>query len=99
MRVPNVRYQENLKTKCATQLPRARPARRGKDAAELLALYLGYTGGVRHSTLVDGNFKKILFMEKKSNLVVCKKEVRLNQIRRHNKFINEMAVDNSGSRP
>ena len=52
--VPNVRYQENLKTKCATQLPRLNGTQ-GKDAAELLTLYLELYGqcAARHNTLVD----------------------------------------------
>lgn len=52
--VPNVRYQENLKTKCATQLPRLNGAT-GKDAAELLTIYLEIYGqcAARHNQLVD----------------------------------------------
>ncbi|EOU9344044.1 hypothetical protein [Citrobacter amalonaticus] len=52
--VPNVRYQENLKTKCATQLPRL-SGTQGKDAAELLTLYLELYGqcAARHNALVD----------------------------------------------
>ncbi|MGP4140637.1 hypothetical protein [Sodalis praecaptivus] len=47
-------YQENLKTKCATQLPRLHGAR-GKDAAEVLTLYLERYGqcAARHNQLVD----------------------------------------------
>jgi hypothetical protein len=49
-----VRYQENLKTKCATQLPRLAGAS-GKDAAELLTIYLELYGqcAARHNQLVD----------------------------------------------
>lgn len=52
--VPNVRYQENLKTRCATQLPRLNGAT-GKDAAELLTVYLEIYGqcAARHNQLVD----------------------------------------------
>lgn len=52
--VPNVRYQENLKTKCVTQLPRL-SGTQGKDAAELLTLYLELYGqcAARHNALVD----------------------------------------------
>ena len=52
--VPNVRYQENLKTRCATQLPRLNGAT-GKDAAELLTAYLEIYGqcAARHNQLVD----------------------------------------------
>ena len=52
--VPNVRYQENLKTKCATQLPRLNGAT-GKDSAELLTIYLELYGqcAARHNQLVD----------------------------------------------
>ncbi|EHM47029.1 hypothetical protein [Yokenella regensburgei] len=49
-----MRYQENLKTKCATQLPRLNGTQ-GKDAAELLTLYLDMYGqcAARHNQLVD----------------------------------------------
>lgn len=52
--VPNVRYQENLKTKCAVQLPRLKGTQ-GKDAAELLTLYLEMYGqcAARHNQLID----------------------------------------------
>ena len=50
----NVRYQENLKTKCVTQLPRL-VGSTGKDAAELLIIYLDMYGqcAARHNQLVD----------------------------------------------
>lgn len=50
----NVRYQENLKTKCAVQLPRLKGTQ-GKDAAELLTLYLEMYGqcAARHNQLID----------------------------------------------
>ncbi|WET41247.1 hypothetical protein [Citrobacter enshiensis] len=49
-----MRYQENLKTKCTTQLPRLK-GMTGKDAAELLTLYLEIYGqcAARHNQLVD----------------------------------------------
>jgi hypothetical protein len=49
-----VRYQENLKTKCTTQLPRL-AGTTGRDAAELLTLYLDLYGqcAARHNQLVD----------------------------------------------
>ena len=52
--VPNVRYQENLKTRCATQLPRLNGTT-GKDAAELMTVYLEIYGqcAARHNQLVD----------------------------------------------
>ena len=52
--VPNVRYQENLKTKCTTQLPRLNGTT-GKDAAELLTIYPEIYGqcAARHNQLVD----------------------------------------------
>ncbi|EAW4238944.1 TPA: hypothetical protein G8N33_002651 [Salmonella enterica] len=52
--VPNVRYQENLKTKCVTQLPRLKGTT-GKDAAELLNAYLEIYGqcAARHNQLID----------------------------------------------
>ena len=52
--VPNVRYQENLKTKCTAQLPRL-TGTKGRDAAELLIIYLDIYGqcAARHNQLVD----------------------------------------------
>lgn len=52
--VPNVRFQENLKTKCAVNLPRL-AGKTGKDAAELLTVYLDLYGqcAARHNQLVD----------------------------------------------
>ena len=52
--VPNVRYQENLLTKCVTQLPRLRGIQ-GKDAADILTVYLDLYGqcAARHNQLVD----------------------------------------------
>lgn len=51
---PNVRYQENLKTKCAAQLPRL-TGTTGRDAAELLIIYLDIYGqcAARHNQLID----------------------------------------------
>ncbi|EOU4946108.1 hypothetical protein [Enterobacter hormaechei] len=49
-----MRYQENLLTKCAVQLPRL-AGTTGRDAAELLTLYLDLYGqcAARHNQLVD----------------------------------------------
>ncbi|ECI4314819.1 hypothetical protein DO802_04705 [Salmonella enterica subsp. enterica] len=49
-----MRYQENLKTKCVMQLPRL-SGTTGKDAAELLIIYLEIYGqcAARHNQLVD----------------------------------------------
>ncbi|EPP0959641.1 hypothetical protein ACULX3_002270 [Cronobacter turicensis] len=49
-----MRYQENLKTKCSAQLPRL-TGTTGRDAAELLTLYLELYGqcAARHNQLVD----------------------------------------------
>ncbi|PUW43198.1 hypothetical protein AUM99_18400 [Cronobacter sakazakii] len=49
-----MRYQENLKTKCSAQLPRL-TGTTGRDAAELLTLYLELYGQcvARHNQLVD----------------------------------------------
>lgn len=51
---PNVRYQENLLTKCTGQLPRL-AGMTGRDAAELLNLYLDLYGqcAARHNQLVN----------------------------------------------
>ncbi|MDM3001268.1 MULTISPECIES: hypothetical protein [Citrobacter] len=49
-----MRYQENLLTKCVTQLPRLRGIQ-GKDAADILTVYLDLYGqcAARHNQLVD----------------------------------------------
>ncbi|WP_410742723.1 hypothetical protein [Citrobacter koseri] len=49
-----MRYQENLLTKCVTQLPRLRGTQ-GKDAADILTVYLDLYGqcAARHNQLVD----------------------------------------------
>ena len=51
---PNVSYQENLLTKCTTQLPRLNGTL-GKDVAEIIMIYPGLYGrcAARHNQLVD----------------------------------------------
>ena len=50
----NMRYQENLLTKCVTQLPRLK-GNQGKNAADILAIYPELYGqcAARHNQLVD----------------------------------------------
>ncbi|MEZ6877614.1 hypothetical protein [Enterobacter sp. KBR-315C3_2022] len=49
-----MRFQENLLTKCTAQLPRL-SGTRGKDAADVLTLYLELYGqcAARHNQLVN----------------------------------------------
>ncbi|MEA1062781.1 hypothetical protein [Erwinia sp. HR93] len=49
-----MRYQENLLTKCAVQLPRLKGTQ-GKDAADILTIYPELYGqcAARHNQLVD----------------------------------------------
>ncbi|MDU4002730.1 hypothetical protein [Pluralibacter gergoviae] len=49
-----MRFQESLKTKCASTLPRLAGAT-GRDAAELITIYLDLYGqcAARHNQLVD----------------------------------------------
>nr|WP_277628735.1 hypothetical protein [Klebsiella pneumoniae] len=57
---PSVHFQENLKTKCAVNLPRL-AGTTGRDAAEVLTIYRDLYGqcAARHNQLVDEiNFRE-----------------------------------------